>query len=228
VPSREMLISVLPTHLGEVLLTRSLKAAAVLLVAFGLDRLARWMVRRLVRSLQQQQVQQRLAPIRARTPRPCAAPSPSRPAPLPARRRDRRAGNPSGPGAGRRRSGPRRSWRRLQRKEARTLKPPPEGAQPRAGRRTARPAPACRSGRARPASVRPARRVRQRLVLPINPQGRFKLCASGWGHGRPWRSRFVVWRERPHSTRVESTPRRRRSERRIAGHVKGAQSRCGL
>jgi hypothetical protein len=77
VPSREMLISVLPTHLGEVLLTRSLKAAAVLLVAFGLDRLARWMVRRLVRSLQQQQVQQRLASIRARTPRPCAAPSPS-------------------------------------------------------------------------------------------------------------------------------------------------------
>jgi hypothetical protein len=51
-----MLSSVLPTHLGEVLLTRSLKVAAVLVVAFAMNRLARWMVRRLVRSLQQQQV----------------------------------------------------------------------------------------------------------------------------------------------------------------------------
>jgi hypothetical protein len=56
------------THFGEVLLTRSLKVAAVLVVAFALDRVARWMVRRLVRSLQQQQVQQRLASIRAKTP----------------------------------------------------------------------------------------------------------------------------------------------------------------
>jgi hypothetical protein len=64
-----LLTSVLPAHLGEVLLTRSLKVAAVLLVAFALDRLARWMVRRLVRGLQQQQVQQRLASIRAKTPR---------------------------------------------------------------------------------------------------------------------------------------------------------------
>jgi hypothetical protein len=57
VPGRQMLSSVLPTHLGEVLLlTRSLKVAAVLVVAFAMNRLARWMVRRLVRSLQQQQV----------------------------------------------------------------------------------------------------------------------------------------------------------------------------
>jgi hypothetical protein len=49
-----MLTSVLPTHLGEVLLTRSLKVAAVRVVAFAMNRLARWMVRRLVRSLQQQ------------------------------------------------------------------------------------------------------------------------------------------------------------------------------
>ena len=38
----------IPTHVGEVLLTRSLKVAAVLVVAFALDRAARWMVRRLV------------------------------------------------------------------------------------------------------------------------------------------------------------------------------------
>lgn len=65
-PGRQMLTSVLPTHLGEVLLTRSLKVAAVLVVAFALNRLARWMVRRLVRSLQRQQVQQRLASTRAK------------------------------------------------------------------------------------------------------------------------------------------------------------------
>jgi hypothetical protein len=44
VPGRQMLSSVLPTHLGEVLLTRSLKVAAVLVVAFAMNRLARWMV----------------------------------------------------------------------------------------------------------------------------------------------------------------------------------------
>jgi moderate conductance mechanosensitive channel len=85
-PGRQMLTSVLPTHLGEVLLTRSLKVAAVLVVAFTLNRLARWMVRRLVRSLQQQQVQQRLASIRAKTPRALRSTQP-----LPSLRRSQRA-----------------------------------------------------------------------------------------------------------------------------------------
>jgi moderate conductance mechanosensitive channel len=85
-PGRQMLTSVLPTHLGEVLLTRSLKVAAVLVVAFALNRLARWMVRRLVRSLQQQQVQQRLASIRAKTPRALRSTQP-----LPSLRRSQRA-----------------------------------------------------------------------------------------------------------------------------------------
>ena len=85
-PGRQMLTSVLPTHLGEVLLTRSLKVAAVLVVAFALNRLARWMVRRLVRSLQRQQVQQRLASIRAKTPRVLRSTEP-----LPSLRRSQRA-----------------------------------------------------------------------------------------------------------------------------------------
>lgn len=85
-PGRQMLTSVLPTHLGEVLLTRSLKVAAVLVVAFAMNRLARWMVRRLVRSLQQQQVQQRLASIRAKTPRALRSTEP-----LPSLRRSQRA-----------------------------------------------------------------------------------------------------------------------------------------
>jgi hypothetical protein len=85
-PGRQMLTSVLPTHLGEALLTRSLKVAAVLVVAFTLNRLARWMVRRLVRSLQQQQVQQRLASIRAKTPRALRSTEP-----LPSLRRSQRA-----------------------------------------------------------------------------------------------------------------------------------------
>jgi moderate conductance mechanosensitive channel len=85
-PGRQMLSSVLPTHLGEVLLTRSLKVAAVLVVAFAMNRLARWMVRRLVRSLQQQQVQQRLASIRAKTPRALRSTEP-----LPSLRRSQRA-----------------------------------------------------------------------------------------------------------------------------------------
>ncbi|HEX2375560.1 MAG TPA: mechanosensitive ion channel family protein [Actinomycetota bacterium] len=76
----------IPTHVGEVLLTRSLKVAAVLVVAFALDRVARWMVRRLVRSLQQQQVQQRLASIRARTPSALRSTEP-----LPSLRRSQRA-----------------------------------------------------------------------------------------------------------------------------------------
>jgi small-conductance mechanosensitive channel len=86
VPGRQMLTSVLSTHLGEVLLTRSLKVAAILVVAFAMNRLARWMVRRLVRSLQQQQVQQRLASIRAKTPRALRSTEP-----LPSLRRSQRA-----------------------------------------------------------------------------------------------------------------------------------------
>jgi small-conductance mechanosensitive channel len=86
VPSRQVLTSVLPTHLGEVLLTRSLKVAAVLVVAFAMNRVARWMVRRLVRSLQRQQVQQRLASIRAKTPRALRSTEP-----LPSLRRSQRA-----------------------------------------------------------------------------------------------------------------------------------------
>ena len=81
-----MLTSALPTHLGEVLLTRSLKVAAVLVVAFAMNRVARWMVRRLVRGLQQQQVQQRLASIRAKTPRALRSTQP-----LPSLRRSQRA-----------------------------------------------------------------------------------------------------------------------------------------
>ena len=85
-PGRQMLTPVLRTHLGEMLLTRSPKVAAVLVVAFALNRLARWMVRRLVRSLQRQQVQQRLASIRAKTPRALHSTEP-----LPSLRRSQRA-----------------------------------------------------------------------------------------------------------------------------------------
>jgi hypothetical protein len=86
VPGRQMLSSVLPAHLGEVLLTRSLKVATVLVVAFAMNRLARWMVRRLVRGLQQQQVQQRLASIQAKTPGALRSTEP-----LPSLRRSQRA-----------------------------------------------------------------------------------------------------------------------------------------
>jgi moderate conductance mechanosensitive channel len=81
-----MFTSMLPAHLGEVLLTRSLKVAAILLVAVVLERLARWMVRRVVRGLQQQQVQQRLESIRAKTPSALRSTEP-----LPSLRRSQRA-----------------------------------------------------------------------------------------------------------------------------------------
>jgi small-conductance mechanosensitive channel len=77
----------LPGRLGEVLLARSLKVAAVLLLAFAADRLARWTVRRIVRGLQRQPVQQRLESIRARTPRVLLASTD----PLPSLRRSQRA-----------------------------------------------------------------------------------------------------------------------------------------
>src|SRR5262245_35279513 len=81
------LMSILPARFGELLLTRSLKIVAVLLLAFAADRLARWMVRRVVRGLQQQQVQHRLESIRARTPRALLASTD----PLPSLRRSQRA-----------------------------------------------------------------------------------------------------------------------------------------
>ena len=77
----------LPARIGELLLTRSLKVAAVLLVAFTADRLARWTVRRIVRGLQRQPVQQRLQSIRAKTPRALLASTD----PLPSLRRSQRA-----------------------------------------------------------------------------------------------------------------------------------------
>src|SRR6266545_4804604 len=76
-----------PTRVGELLLGRAIKVAAVLLVAFVVDRLARWMVGRVVRGLQRQGVQQRLQSIRARTPRALLATTD----PLPSLRHAQRA-----------------------------------------------------------------------------------------------------------------------------------------
>jgi moderate conductance mechanosensitive channel len=63
----------LPSRIGELLLTRAVKVALVLLVAFLVDRLARWTVGRIVNGLQRQGVQRRLQSIRAKTPRPLLA-----------------------------------------------------------------------------------------------------------------------------------------------------------
>jgi small-conductance mechanosensitive channel len=76
-----------PARLGGLVLTRALQVLAVLVVAFILDRLARWMVRRLVRGLQRDQVQHRLESIRARTPRALLASTD----PMPSLRRSQRA-----------------------------------------------------------------------------------------------------------------------------------------
>jgi moderate conductance mechanosensitive channel len=76
-----------PARLGGLVLTRALQVLAVLVVAFVLDRLARWMVRRLVRGLQRDQVQHRLESIRARTPRALLASTD----PMPSLRRSQRA-----------------------------------------------------------------------------------------------------------------------------------------
>src|SRR6266508_3951892 len=76
-----------PTRLGELLLARATKVAAVLLAAFVVERLARWMVGRVVRGLQRQGVQQRLQSIRARTPRALLATTD----PLPSLRHAQRA-----------------------------------------------------------------------------------------------------------------------------------------
>jgi moderate conductance mechanosensitive channel len=77
----------LPARIGELLLARTMKVAAVLLVAFVADRLTRWVVRRIVRGLQRQGVQQRLRSIRARTPRALLASTD----PLPSLRQSQRA-----------------------------------------------------------------------------------------------------------------------------------------
>src|SRR6266542_1520294 len=76
-----------PTRLGELLLGRATKVAAVLLAAFVVERLARWMVGRVVRGLQRQGVQQRLQSSRARTPRALLATTD----PLPSLRHAQRA-----------------------------------------------------------------------------------------------------------------------------------------
>ncbi len=77
----------LPSRIGEALLTRAAKVALVLLVAFIVDRLARWTVGRIVRGLQRQGVQQRLQSIRAKTPRALLASTD----PLPSLRHSQRA-----------------------------------------------------------------------------------------------------------------------------------------
>src|SRR6266536_106321 len=76
-----------PTRLGELLLGRATKVAAVLLAAVVVERLARWMVGRVVHGLQRQGVQQRLQSIRARTPRALLATTD----PLPSLRHAQRA-----------------------------------------------------------------------------------------------------------------------------------------
>jgi moderate conductance mechanosensitive channel len=76
-----------PTGIGEALLTRAVKVALVVLVAFVVDRLARWIVGRIVRGLQRQGVQRRLQSIRARTPRALLATTD----PLPSLRHSQRA-----------------------------------------------------------------------------------------------------------------------------------------
>src|SRR5215207_6304142 len=55
--------------MGELLLARSLKVAAVLLGAVVLNRLVRWLLRRLVGGLEHRFVQNRLESLRAKTPR---------------------------------------------------------------------------------------------------------------------------------------------------------------
>ena len=60
--------------MGELLLARSLKVAAVLLGAVVLNRLVRWLLRRLVRGLEHRSIQQPLESLRAKTHVPCSPP----------------------------------------------------------------------------------------------------------------------------------------------------------
>src|SRR5205823_4216212 len=73
--------------MADLLLTRSLKVAAVLLGAVILNRLVRWLLRRLVGGLDHRFVQQRLESLRAKTPRALLASTD----PLPSLRRSQRA-----------------------------------------------------------------------------------------------------------------------------------------
>ena len=73
--------------MGELLVTRSLKVAAVVLGAVILNRLVRWLLRRLVRGLEHRYIQQPLESLRAKTPRALLASTD----PLPSLRRSQRA-----------------------------------------------------------------------------------------------------------------------------------------
>src|SRR4029450_383778 len=73
--------------MGELLLARSLKVGAVLLGAVVLNRLVRWLLRRLVGGLELRFVQNRLESLRAKTPRGLVASTD----PLPSPRRPQRA-----------------------------------------------------------------------------------------------------------------------------------------
>src|SRR5512132_4721177 len=73
--------------MGELLLARSLKVTAVVLGAVVLNRLVRWLLRRLVRGLEHRSIQQPLESLRAKTPRALLASTD----PLPSLRRSQRA-----------------------------------------------------------------------------------------------------------------------------------------
>jgi moderate conductance mechanosensitive channel len=73
--------------MGELLLARSLKVAAVVVGAVVLNRLVRWLLRRLVRGLEHRYIQQPLESLRAKTPRALLASTD----PLPSLRRSQRA-----------------------------------------------------------------------------------------------------------------------------------------
>src|ERR687897_321381 len=73
--------------MGELLLARSLKVVAVLLGAVVLNRLVRWLLRRLVGGLEHRYIQQPLESLRAKTPRALLASTD----PLPSLRRSQRA-----------------------------------------------------------------------------------------------------------------------------------------
>jgi small-conductance mechanosensitive channel len=73
--------------MGELLVARSLKVAAVLLGAVVLNRLVRWLLRRLVGGLEHRFIQNRLESLRAKTPRALLASTD----PLPSLRRSQRA-----------------------------------------------------------------------------------------------------------------------------------------
>jgi small-conductance mechanosensitive channel len=73
--------------MGELLVTRSLAVVAVVLGAVVLNRLLRWLLRRLIDGMEQRFVQNRLESLRAKTPRALLASTD----PLPSVRRSQRA-----------------------------------------------------------------------------------------------------------------------------------------